>query len=262
VPGTSTARNANRRSIAASWLQHPRAPSGQLAEEVGRFEPRVRRCLVTRVTWDLGRLWHIPSIYEAALEQRMANLEQRKGRQWSTSSLRVLFRQQAFDYYAAAHPWAAHIGAVFFTLVILACLGAVGIALPKHLANRHLRQHGAEVSAIVDRTEVGPYKSGKSSTEKFETTLRYHFTTQDGQRHEGASKVDTLERLLVANGARIAVLYDPANPSESAWRNALEQTWGDFFVLLRIALLASVWLGLSIYRYVRWRSSDNGLSDA
>jgi hypothetical protein len=59
--------------------------------------------------------------------------------------------------------------------------------------------------------------------------------------------------MVVKNGMRIAVLYDAANPATSGWRNALGQESGDYFVLFIITLLVSAWLGLFIYRCVRWR---------
>jgi len=45
-----------------------------------------------------------------------------------------MFKQEAFEAYATAHPWATHIGCMFFALVILACLGADFVALGAHKA--------------------------------------------------------------------------------------------------------------------------------
>jgi hypothetical protein len=167
--------------------------------------------------------------------------------------LKMMFKQQAFDAYAEIHPWAALVGTLFFSFVLLVMLCADIMALPKYMANRHLIGAGAQGNGIVDSRAVQTYKPGKSRTEHYEITVRYHFTARDGHRYESTSKVDTLDPVLVVNGMSIAVLYDPTDPNRSGWDMSLKQAIGNFYVALGLTPLVWLWLGLFIYRYVRWR---------
>ena len=56
------------------------------------------------------------------------------------------------------------------------------------------------------------------------------------------------------------MLYDPEHPAESAWSKALEQTGGNLFVLLGITVVVSAWLGLFIFRYIRWQAGRDAMS--
>ena len=129
-------------------------------------------------------------------------------------------------------------------------------ALPKHLSNRHLLMAGVEANGIVDSKVIRAYKPGKSSTEAYEITVCYHFTAQDGRRYEGSSKIDTRDPLLVANGMRIPILYNPTDPNRSGWAMGLEQAISGFYMLPVMTGIVWLWLGLFVCRYIPWRSSS------
>jgi hypothetical protein len=165
-----------------------------------------------------------------------------------------MFKQQAFDAYAAVHPWTALVGTLFFSFILLGMLCADIMAFPKYITNRHLIVAGAQGNGIVDSRAVRIYKPGKSRTEHYEITVHYHFTARDGHRYEGTSKVNTLDSVLVVNGMNIAVLYDLVDPIRNGWDKSLKQAIGEFYVALVMTPVAWLWLGLFVYRYVRWRS--------
>jgi hypothetical protein len=158
------------------------------------------------------------------------------------------YSQPAYDRYANANPGSALFRAVYGAL-ILAIFTLVPI--PKHFLSRHLLQEGVVAIAIVDDLKVEPYRP-KYGSLRYQTALRYHFTTQDGRRYGGASNVD-LPWVNLDKGASIPVLYDASDPAKNSWPIEIEKINNQIGSWLVATLLVYGLLGVFVYRYARWR---------
>ena len=110
---------------------------------------------------------------------------------------------------------------------------------------------GDQVKGVVD--DVYMFKMKLIRGTKFTTTVSYHFVARDGTQHTRTAITVNPTEKFVFIGENIVVHYDPERPDTSAWRTELELKIRDFHAGLIPGTFISLWLGLFLYRYTRWR---------